>query len=160
MRIVSVTLLLAVVGVGRSSAFSFFTSSLLVRSVLMMKDNDKGVREDTPRHKIPIVICPGFGNDEIDYINPKNMGVDFGLVTSLTRRGFSPDLIKVLPIKRFEWLRVAGGLLDANFYTGSSTAEGLAYGWYVKRLRQTIEEMHGKSGGERCILLCHSAGGW
>ncbi len=56
---------------------------------------------------------------------------------------------------------MAGGLFDIpNFYTMTCTPEGLGYGWYIKRLRRTIEEMHQKSGGERCLLLSHSAGGW
>lgn len=56
---------------------------------------------------------------------------------------------------------MAGGLFDIpNFYTMTCTPEGLGYGWYVRRLRRTIEEMHQKSGGERCLLLSHSAGGW
>lgn len=56
---------------------------------------------------------------------------------------------------------MAGGLFDIpNFYTMTCTPEGLGYGWYVRRLRRTIEEMHQKSGGERCLLMSHSAGGW
>ena len=43
--------------------------------------------------KIPIVICPGFGNDQIDYRNPLNQGEEYGFVTALTRRGFDPDLL-------------------------------------------------------------------
>ncbi|KAL7452528.1 hypothetical protein ACHAWC_004255, partial [Mediolabrus comicus] len=64
------------------------------------------------------------------------------------------------PIQRFEWFRVAGGLFDSNFWVCNNDPNGLVSGWYVKRLRQAIEEMHQKSGGEKCILLCHSAGGW
>ena len=60
--------------------------------------------------KIPVVICPGFGNDAIDYLNPLNRGEEFSFVTALAKRGFNPDLIQVLPLKRYEWIRVAGGL--------------------------------------------------
>ncbi len=96
----------------------------------------------TDLSKIPIVICPGFGNDEIDYYNPLNQGEEFGMVNALVRRGFNPELIQVLPLKRYEWIRVAGGLFDLNFYTFTCKPEGLGYGWYVKRLRQTIEELY------------------
>ena len=149
--------LLVVANTRSSSSFSFVASSLLVRGIVTKEEE---VVRGTPRHNIPVIICPGFLNDQLDYINPKNMGVDRGFVASLTRRGFSPHLIKVLPIQRFEWFRVAGGLFDSNFWYCQADPNGLAYGWYVKRLRQAIGEMHQKSGGEKCILLCHSAGGW
>mmetsp|Transcript_8776 Transcript_8776/g.14891 ORF Transcript_8776/g.14891 Transcript_8776/m.14891 type:complete len:378 (-) Transcript_8776:1106-2239(-) len=115
----------------------------------------------TDLNKIPVVICPGFGNDAIDYLNPLDQGEEYGFVNALIKRGFNPDLITVLPLKRYEWIRVAGGLFDIpNFYTMTCTPEGLGYGWYIKRLRRTIEEVHQKSGGERCLLVGHSAGGW
>ena len=110
--------------------------------------------------KIPIVICPGFGNDAIDYSNPLSRGEEYGFVNALIRRGFNPDLIQVLPLKRYEWIRVAGGLFDLNFYTMTCRPEGLGYGWYVRRLRRTIEDSFQKSGGERCLVIGHSAGGW
>ena len=122
--------------------------------------NNKG--STSALSKIPIVICPGFGNDQIDYLNPLNQGEEYGFVKALARRGFEPDLIRVLPLKRYEWIRVAGGLFDIpNFYTGTCLPEGLGYGWYVKRLRKTIEEAYVNAGrGEKVILIGHSAGGW
>mmetsp|Transcript_20901 Transcript_20901/g.35943 ORF Transcript_20901/g.35943 Transcript_20901/m.35943 type:complete len:119 (+) Transcript_20901:179-535(+) len=59
--------------------------------------------------KIPIVIRPGFGNDQIDYFNPLQQGDEYGFVSALVRRGFDPELIQVLPLERYEWVRVAGG---------------------------------------------------
>jgi pimeloyl-ACP methyl ester carboxylesterase len=112
-------------------------------------------------NKIPVVICPGFGNDEIDYSNPLNQGEEVGFVSALTRRGFNPDLVKVLPLQRYEWVRVAGGLFDPNFYTGRCQPDGLGYGWYVNRLRETIEEAYELGGrDEKVLLIGHSAGGW
>ena len=66
----------------------------------------------------------------------------------------------MLPLQRYEWIRVAGGLFDIpNFYTGNCRPDGLGYGWYVKRLRQTIEEAYEKAGrDEKVILIGHSAG--
>ena len=112
--------------------------------------------------KIPIVICPGFGNDQIDYLNPLNQGEEYGFVAVLARRGFDPNLIRVLPLERYEWIKVARGLFDIpNFYTGNCRPEGLGYGWYVKRLRRTIEEAYVNAGNkEKVIVIGHSAGGW
>lgn len=112
--------------------------------------------------KIPVVICPGFGNDRIDYLNPLSQGEEYGFVAALARRGFDPELIQVLPLERYEWVNVARGLFDIpNFYSGSCRPDGLGYGWYVKRLRNTIEEAYNRAGGaEKVILIGHSAGGW
>ena len=97
------------------------------------------------------VICPGFCNDEVDYLK---------FVSALTRRGFDSNLIQVLPLQRYEWIRVAGGLFDIpNFYTGNCRPDGLGYGWYVKRLRKTIEETYDKAGrDEKVLIIGHSAG--
>uniref|UniRef100_A0A7S4K5P4 GPI inositol-deacylase n=1 Tax=Odontella aurita TaxID=265563 RepID=A0A7S4K5P4_9STRA len=108
----------------------------------------------------PVVICPGFGNDEIDYVEPLKQPRDVGLVSALERRGFDPDLISIIPVKRTDWLRVAGGLLDLDFYTGNAKPTGGGYGWYVDRLKKTVDMAHEESGGERVLLLGHSAGGW
>lgn len=141
-----------------TSAFGFptpFTQSKAANR------GDSGESKDA-LSKIPVVICPGFGNDQIDYSNPLDQGDEYGFVAALTRRGFNPNLIQVMPLERYEWVRVAGGLFDIpNFYTGNCRPDGLGYGWYVQRLRQTIEEAYEKAGREeRVILLGHSAGGW
>lgn len=121
-----------------------------------------GVNNSNLLSKIPIVICPGFGNDQIDYLNPLDQGDEYGFVSALVRRGFDSNLIQVLPLERYEWVNVARGLFDIpNFYTGNCRPDGLGYGWYVKRLRKTIEEAYEKAGGEqKVILIGHSAGGW
>lgn len=138
---------------GLSQTFGFRKPTLL---------NAKPIDIDTERlYNIPVVICPGFGNDQIDYSNPLNQGSDFGFVAALTRRGFNPDLVRVLPLQRYEWVRVAGGLFDPNFYRGKCTPDGLGYGWYVKRLRRTIEEAFELGGrNEKVLVIGHSAGGW
>lgn len=125
--------------------------------------NNNGANTNTDRlSKIPVVICPGFGNDQIDYLNPLEQGTDAGFVSALSRRGFNPDLIRVMPLDRIEWVRVAGGLFDIpNFYTGNCRPDGLGYGWYVQRLRNTIEEAYNSAGrDEKVIMIGHSAGGW
>lgn len=148
-------MLLAVLSSILSTAYSFSFSPQPASS------KQTAVVATSDLSTIPIVICPGFGNQDSDYLNPLNQGEEYSFVNALTKRGFNPDLIQVLPLKRYEWIRVAGGLFDVNFYTMTCTPEGLGYGWYVKRLRQTIEELYQKSGGEeRCLVIGHSAGGW
>ena len=107
------------------------------------------------------MICPGFGNDPIDYISPLEQPVDVGLVSILERRGFDAERISIVPLSRWEWVRVAGGLLDIpNFYTNSALPTGLGYGWYISRLKETIDTAYANSGGEKVIVIGHSAGGW
>lgn len=60
-------LLLVVANTRSSSSFSFVASSLLVRGIVTKEDEE--VVRGTPRHNIPVVICPGFGNSQLDYIN-------------------------------------------------------------------------------------------
>lgn len=134
-------------------AFSFTTP---------FNQNNNKATTNADISKIPVVICPGFGNDQIDYVNPLDQGSEKGFVQALTKRGFDPNLIQVLPLERYEWVRVAGGLFDIpNFYTGNCRPDGLGYGWYVKRLRKTIEEAYEKGGRqERVLCIGHSAGGW
>ena len=108
----------------------------------------------------PVVICPGFGNDAIDYYEPLKQPRDVGLASALERRGFAPDLISTVPVRRSDWVRVAGGLLDLDFYSNSAKPTGGGYGWYIQRLKDTVDEAYENSGGERVLLLGHSAGGW
>jgi len=105
--------------------------------------------------RTPVVILPGFGNDSIDYIAPFGESEN-GLVAVLRRRGLD---VSVLPVKRTEWIRVAGGLADPSFYSSKQLAEGIAYGWYVKRARESIEEAATRSGS-KVLVVAHSAGGW
>lgn len=114
-----------------------------------------------PLYKTPIVICPGFGNDPIDYITPLEQERSVGLVAQLEKRGFDPERIAIVPLSRWEWARVAGGLLDIpNFYTKSALPTGKGYGWYVKRVKETVDQVYESSGGEKVIVIGHSAGGW
>ena len=69
----------------------------------------------------PVVICPGFGNDSIDYDTPLGQPSEVGLKSVLARRGFEPDNIYTVPLKRSDCVRVAGGLLDIpGFYTNNA----------------------------------------
>ncbi len=108
----------------------------------------------------PVVICPGFGNDSIDYDTPLGQPSDIGLKSVLSRRGFNMEEITTVPVQRSDWIRVAGGLLDLGFYTNNAKPTGMGYGWYIKRLKQTVDEMYEQSGNQKVILMAHSAGGW
>lgn len=55
-----------------------------------------------PSHRPP---HSGFGNDQIDYLNPMNLGEEAGMVQALRRRGFP---VYVVPVKRTDWLKVLG----------------------------------------------------
>ena len=106
----------------------------------------------------PVVILPGFGNADVDYKTPFNQPEESGFCAVLARRGFKDVTVVSLP--RWEWIRVAGGLLDPDFWLGKQRPESLAYGWYVKRARQTIAAASERCGGARVLVIGHSAGGW
>lgn len=37
---------------------------------------------------------------------------------------------------------------------------GLGYGWYLERLKETVDLAYEESGGQKVLLIGHSAGGW
>ncbi len=106
----------------------------------------------------PVVVCPGFGNDASDYVTPLQQPEEKGLVSALKRRGATS--VSIMPVQRSDWARVAGGLLDIGFYRGDAKPTGGGYGWYVQRLKSAVDEAYEASGGERVLLIGHSAGGW
>ena len=112
----------------------------------------------------PVVICPGFGNDSIDYDTPLEQSADVGLKSVLARRGFEYDQIYTVPVKRGDWIKVAGGLLDIpDFYTGNAKPTGRGYGWYLERLKETVDLAYEQQEGdtkEKVLVIGHSAGGW
>lgn len=112
----------------------------------------------------PVVICPGFGNDSIDYDRPLEQPAEVGLISVLERRGFDPSQIYTVPVKRSDWIRVAGGLLDfPDFYLGNAKPTGFGYGWYVKRVKETVDlayEQQEDGNKEKVLVIGHSAGGW
>lgn len=113
------------------------------------------------KFKTPIVICPGFGNDSIDYDRPLDQPPEKGLKTILSTKGFDVNSIYTVPIQRTDWIRVAGGLFDIpNFYLNKARPDGLGYGWYIRRVKECVDLAYEESGGERVMLIGHSAGGW
>ena len=67
-------------------------------------------------------------------------------------------MVQIVPVRRVDWARVAGGLLDPSFYRGEALPTGKGYGWYVQRVRETIDQAYMEGGGEKVLLLGHSAG--
>ena len=104
-----------------------------------------------------VVILPGFGNADADYKTPFNQPEEKGFCAVLARRGF--DDVTVVGLPRWEWIRVAGGLFDLDFWLNRQRPDGRAYGWYIKRARETICAARERSGG-RVLVIGHSAGGW
>jgi hypothetical protein len=118
-----------------------------------------GTKLPTP----PVVILPGFGNADIDYVTPLGADESVGLKACLEKRGF--DTVEVVPVDRADWLRVAGGLLDADFRAGEGTPDGRAFGWYLERTGEAVRKAKANAAAAgdtdaRVLLVGHSAGGW
>lgn len=138
--------------------------ALIITLVVVATTTTNGFQ---PIQKTPVVICPGFGNDRVDYYQPLQQPREVGLVAALERRGFDPELIFTLPVERKDWIRVAGGLLDWKFYTNQALPTGNGYGWYLERFRETVDEAYNavdiegkEEEGQRVLVIGHSAGGW
>lgn len=101
------------------------------------------------------LILPGFGNDAIDYINPLKRGINFGIVQSLSKRGYDVD---VVPIQRYQWLNILSGLFSPGFWKNSCKPQDL-FGFYFTAVDDSVREIKGNSD-QPLILIGHSAGGW
>ena len=57
-------------------------------------------------------------------LSPVNKRDEYGFVSALVCRGCDSNLVQVLPLGQYEYVRVAGGLSDIpNFYTGNCRPE-------------------------------------
>mmetsp|Transcript_37390 Transcript_37390/g.93960 ORF Transcript_37390/g.93960 Transcript_37390/m.93960 type:complete len:315 (-) Transcript_37390:256-1200(-) len=136
---------------------------LLSAAVLMLLSGSRvAFVTPPPVLRPPVVVLPGFGNDAQDYsdleLEPTGGTTkDGGLKGRLHRRGF--EHVHIVPVARADWLRVALGLFDEDFRAGSAPPD-TAFGWYLDRVDETAAEASAASGGERVLLLAHSAGGW
>lgn len=118
---------------------------------------------------ISIVICPGFGNAVVDYVAPLGASPEHGFKSVLERRGFD---VHIVPVERYDWIRVALGLFDVRFWQSNQLPTGWAYGWYLQRTLDTIEkaaaaaaEKYDSSSAQQqqaasVLVVAHSAGGW
>eukprot|EP00466_Bigelowiella_natans_P001745 jgi/Bigna1/140348/aug1.55_g15056 len=114
-----------------------------------------GGRVEAPK-KFPIIlVLPGFGNCQSDYV--EMLGSQISLTGALNARGFRAT---VLPIERVEWFNVAKGLLSLDFWRSKSLPSGPGYNWYINRINETITELLSHTDEEHVVLVAHSAGGW
>ena len=102
------------------------------------------------------LICPGFGNDEIDYRNPLGRGEEVSFVSALGRRGIDAE---VVAIKRLDWLRLLGPSITqpVRFARNEMTA-AILYKFYVDQVRAQLTALEAQ--GRSVVLVGHSAGGW
>lgn len=100
------------------------------------------------------VICPGFGNDAKDYMNPLNRGEEFSFVKALEKRGIDAEVVE---INRLDWLRLLGpsAIQPVRFAKNEMTPD-ILYGFYLERVRNKLKELKDRS----VVLIGHSAGGW
>ena len=105
---------------------------------------------------VSYIILPGFGNDQIDYINPLQRGEEQGALSLLRKRGIDTS---VVPIQRREWLNIARGVFTREFWSNECRAETL-FKFYCDSVVETVEVTSKRNGGNPIVLVGHSAGGW
>jgi len=107
----------------------------------------------------PVVVCPGFGNDSVDYGPLSAATTSPGLLASLARRTSAG--VTVVPVQRIDWLQVfAKGLVSLSFWRGTLTPYAPPFNWYLEALEASVEAASAEAGGKRVVLVAHSAGGW
>lgn len=115
-------------------------------------------KSGSSRREQPVfVILPGFGTASLDYINPNGRGVEKGLAAGLAKRGVTSY---VVPVQKGDWFKVAAGLLEPNFWKKKMLPDGRAYGWYLQKVRETVQEARKVEHVDKVVLCGHSAGGW
>ena len=101
---------------------------------------------------VKLLILPGFGNDSIDYT------MENSIVASLQECGWAEEQIRVLPVKRSDWLQVfLRGALDWKFWASISSPTRPAFRWYLDLIADEIASL---DENEKAVLIGHSAGGW
>jgi len=163
----SLVLLLLAIFARRSAAGAAFTTKNRVNS------NIGGSSLAPPPSNVKILILPGFFNDSSDYVLPA--APQGSLVQSLRQRGWRDDQIRVLPVRRTDWLQVfAKGCWDVQFWQGVAPPTRPAFLWYLERVAAAVEELtsmdmdnssdhlddNDSDDPQEVLLLCHSAGGW
>lgn len=102
------------------------------------------------------LICPGFGNDAKDYIDPLGRGREFSFVNALEKRGLDAE---VVDIGRLEWLKLLGpsAVQPLRFINNEMTPD-ILYGFYLDRVRRQLNRLEKED--KKVVLVGHSAGGW
>ena len=111
-----------------------------------------------PPSNVHILILPGFGTDENDYLKNDS------LVPNLYKRQWKHTQIHVLPVKRYDWFvhTIFQGMIlnHYNFMNGTITPLSLCYKWYLQRISKEIQSIVNENSNNKVILVGHSAGGW
>ena len=86
--------------------------------------------------ELNIVVLPGFGNAGVDYLNPRGLGEEYGMIAKLRSLGHSAQ---VVPIYRLSWLRIAQGVTTRRFWTYDSEPQDL-FSFYLEEAQRTVLE--------------------
>lgn len=121
-----------------------------------LKLNDIFKNRQQPVARPRFLLLPGFGNDQIDYVNPLKQGTDLGFATQLRRRGYE---VEVVPIARTDWLKIALALGTKEFYSSTCRPEQL-FNFYFRSTDKVLQSMMEQDDSQPVILCGHSAGGW
>ena len=110
--------------------------------------------ESRRTEKNAVIILPGLGNNAEDYEELKRILVD----------EHDHSLVRVLDVRRIDWLRNASGVIDRNYWKGTLSPRPTV-DWYLHKITAAIESVRAEaleSNGDapNITLLAHSAGGW
>lgn len=99
------------------------------------------------------IVAP-ITEQNIIILKKKILGTEFGIVQSLTSRGFSVD---VVPIQRIEWLNILRAVFSKNFWTNSCKPSQL-FEFYFKAVDESVR-LTVEKNKKPVTLIGHSAGG-
>lgn len=94
-----------------------------------------------------ILLLPGYGCDKEDYID---------MINTCDKWNIELD---VVPIYRFEWLRVLNGLLDKKYWNYNIEPSSM-FDWYLDKSKIALLDSVSKNNDKPIVLCGHSAGGW
>ena len=94
-----------------------------------------------------ILLLPGYGCDKEDYRD---------MINTCDKWNIELD---VVPIHRFEWLRVSTGLLDKNYWNYNIEPSSM-FNWYLNKSKTALFNSVSKNNDKPIVLCGHSAGGW
>lgn len=117
-------------------------------------EDERTQREGTRTEKNAVIILPGLGNNAEDYDELKRLLVD----------DHDHAFVKVLDVRRVDWLRNAAGVVDQNYWKGTLSPRPTV-DWYLEKISAAIESVRAEAlaagdDAPNVTLLAHSAGGW
>lgn len=63
-------------------------------------------------------------------------------------------------MKRSDWLKFASGVVTRDFWSQTMTPGNPSFRWYLAKTVATVEQAVEGSGGERALIVGHSAGAY